>query len=125
MRTGQVPYWALFGTTPSLDRLTGYLSGTSAYDDIRLTVFPHGIDSVGLASIGEWQRLLGQARQHGRLLAVDPDHYPRHFRALTGFHHDLSRLPRVPAMPPLPWDAARRYLASHAPAHHTTFRVAA
>lgn len=125
VRTGHVPYWALFGTEPSLDRLAGYLSGTPAYDDIRLTVFPHGMDSIGLAAIGEWQRLLGQARQHGQLLAVDPEHYPRHFRALTGFHHDLSRLPRAPAIPPLGWDTARRYLASNAPAHNTAFHVAA
>ncbi len=53
MRTGLVPYWALFGTRPSLDRLAGYLSRT-AYDDIRLTVFPHGEDSIGLPGIGEW-----------------------------------------------------------------------
>jgi hypothetical protein len=26
MRTGSVPYWALFGTQPPLDRLAGYLS---------------------------------------------------------------------------------------------------
>lgn len=125
VRTGHVPYWALFGTEPSLDRLAGYLSGAPAYDDIRLTVFPHGMDSIGLPAVGEWQRLLGQARQHGQLLTVDPEHYPRHFRALTGFHHDLSRLPRAPAIPPLGWDTARRYLASHAPAHNTAFHVAA
>lgn len=123
MRTGHVPYWALFGTRPSLDRLADYLSGTPPYEDIRLTVFPHGIESVGLATIGEWQGLLGRARQHGRLLAVDPDHYPRHFRALTGFHRDLSRLPRTPTMPPLPWNTARDYLAGQGPARNVTFDV--
>ena len=113
MRTGSVPYWALFGTRPSLDRLAGYLSRAARYDDIRLTIFPHGVESVGLPGIAEWQAVLGHVRQHGQLLAVDPDRYPRHFRALTGFHRELSRLPRIPAMPPLGWDAARQHLAPH------------
>jgi hypothetical protein len=121
MHTGSVPYWALFGVQPSLDRLTGYLSREPAYDEIRLTVFPHGEDSIGLPAIGQWRSATDRAREHGELIAVRPDRYPRHFRALTGFHHELSRLPRIPVPLPLSWDAARRYLATHAAAHHVTF----
>lgn len=121
IRTRSVPYWALFGTQPSLDRLTGYLSGASAYDDIRLTVFPHGARSIGLPSAEQWRAATGYARRHGEFVAVHPDRYPRHFRALTGFHHELSRLPRAPAAPMLTWDAARRYLAAHATSHNATF----
>jgi hypothetical protein len=121
IRTGSVPYWALFGTRPSAERLAGYLSSTAGYDDIRLTVFPHGTESIGLAGIGEWQALLGRARRHGQLLAVEPSRYPRHFRALSGFHRELSRLPRAAAVPPLRWDAARKYLAAQAAAHNVTF----
>jgi hypothetical protein len=113
MRTGSVPYWALFGTRPSLDRLAAYLSRAATYDDIRLTIFPHGVESAGLPCVGEWQAVLASARRHGQLLAVDPGRYPRHFRALTGFHRELSRLPRVPAVPSLRWDTARKYLAPH------------
>jgi hypothetical protein len=121
LRTGSVPYWSVFGTRPSLDRLAGYLSGTQPYDEILLTVFPHGEDSIGLASAGEWQAVLRHARRPGRLLAVDPEHYPRHFRALSGFHRELSRLPRVPALPPLTWAAARSFLAARAPACNAAF----
>jgi hypothetical protein len=113
MRIGSVPYWALFGTRPSLDRLAGYLSRAARYDDIALTSFPHGVESAGLPGIGEWQAVLGHARRLGQLLAVDPGRYPRHFRALTGFHRELSRLPRVPAVPSFGWDTARHYLAPH------------
>jgi hypothetical protein len=121
MRTGSVPYWALFGTQPSLDRLAGYLSRAAGYDDIRLTIFPHGVESIGLPGIGEWQAVLGCARRNGQLLALEPGRYPRHFRTLTGFHRELNRLPHVPASPPLGWDAARQYLAPHAAAHNVTF----
>lgn len=121
LRTGSVPYWAMFGSQPSLDRLAGYLSGTPAYDDIRLTVFPHGADSIGLPGIGEWEAELRNARRHGELIAIDPAHYPRHFRSLTGFHRELNRLPRVPALPPLGWDSARRYLAAMRWPHNVAF----
>jgi hypothetical protein len=120
MRTGHVPYWALFGVQPSRDRLASYLSHAAPYDQIRLTVFPHGEESIGLASIGEWQDVLARARQGGQLLAVEPRRYPRHFRALSGFHRELSRLPRR-ALPPLGWDAARHYLVTHAAEHNVTF----
>jgi hypothetical protein len=73
-----------------------------------------GEDSIGLPGIGEWQALLGSARQHGELLAIEPRHYPRHFRALFGFHRELSRLPRIPDLPRLGWDAAHQYLVTHA-----------
>ena len=120
MRTASVPYWALFGSRPSLDRLAGYLSCAPGYDEILLTVFPHGVESIGLPGAGEWQDVLREARQHGRLLAIDPSRYPRHFRALPGFHRELSRLPATPAPPPLDWDTARRYLATHGPARNVT-----
>lgn len=81
------------GPRPSLERLADYLSHTAGYDDIRLTVFPHGADSAGLATIGEWQAVLGDASRHGQLIAVDPDRYPRHFRALSGFHRELVGCP--------------------------------
>jgi hypothetical protein len=93
MRTGSVPYWALFGAQPSLERLAGYLSRAARYDDIRLTIFPHGVESIGLPGIGEWQAMLGYARQGGQLLAIEPGRYPRHFRALTGFHRELDHGP--------------------------------
>lgn len=67
--------------------------------------------------------MLGRARQHGQLVAIEPGRYPRHFRALSGFHRELSRLPRVPALPPLGWETAREYLASHAAARNMTFSL--
>lgn len=124
LRTGQVPYWALFGTRTSLDRLRAYLDATAPFDDIRLTIFPHGVRSADLPELPEWQEVLGRATRHGQLTAVSPVHYPRHFRTIAGFHRELSRLPRVPALPPLGWDAARQYLADHAAEHHVAFDAA-
>jgi len=74
-----------------------------------MTVFPHREDSIGLPGVGEWQAVPAHPRHRPRPL-------PRHFRALTGFPRELSRLPRMPTLPPLDWDAARQYLAAHAAA---------
>jgi hypothetical protein len=120
IRTGSVPYWALFGVRQSLDRLASYLAHAPRYEQIRLTVFPHGVESIGLPEVGEWQALAGQGRDGGGLVAIEPRLYPRHFRAITGFHRELSRLPRVPAPPPLTWEAARDYVADHGAAHQVT-----
>jgi hypothetical protein len=78
-------------------------------------------DSIDLASIGEWQAVLNYARQHGELVAIDPSRYPRHFREPTGFHRELSRLPRAPALPPLSWEEACQYLAAHGPDFDVAF----
>lgn len=113
IRTASVPYWALFAGRPSLDRLARYLSQSREFD-IRLGIFPHGTESVGLPAISEWQSLLADSPCGGTLVAVDTDHYPRHFRALSGFHRELSHLPRQSQIPLLDWSHARQYLAAHA-----------
>lgn len=69
--------------------------------------FPDGAESIGLPSIGEWQAILSYTGHDGRLLAVDPNRYPRHFRVLSGFHRERSRLPRAPAVRPLDWGGSR------------------
>lgn len=111
MRAGLVPYWALFGTEPARNRLAGYLSGTEPYGDILLTVFPHGVDSIGLAGVDDWRELIGN---DGTFLGVDPGRYPRHFRALSGFHRELARLPRRGIGPPLTWPQVEHFLSRNA-----------
>ena len=65
--------------------------------------------------------MLRNARQHGQLIAIEPGHYPRHFQALTGVYRELNRLPRASALPPLGWETARQYLATHAAAQNVAF----
>lgn len=121
IRTRSVPYWALFAVQPSLERLVGYISCTAAFDDIRLTVFPHGAQSIGVPSISEWQAVAGYARRSGELVAICPERYPHHFRALTGFHRELSRQPRAAAVPTLSWGTARDFIAANASSRNVLF----
>jgi hypothetical protein len=118
MRTGSAPYWALFGSRPSLDRLTDYLENARAYDEIRVGIFPRGTESAGLPAVAEWQAILKYARSGGQLLAVDSDRYPRHFRALTGFHRELARLPEQVVPSGLDWRYVSEYLGAYGGPHN-------
>lgn len=118
MRIEAVPYWSLFAGQPSLDRLAGYLARVACYEDIRLTIFPHGTVSAGLPDISAWRSLLSRAQRGGEFVAVDPARYPRHFGSLTGFHRQLATLPAAPQAPRLNWDDALAYLARYASAYN-------
>ncbi len=100
LRTGSVPYWAVFNTEPSRAALATYLDGVDPYDEIRLTLMSHGVDSIGLASIRDWEEVTSRARKVGTLLGVDRNHYPRDFATFARFHQELSRVRAHYPMPP-------------------------
>jgi hypothetical protein len=62
MRTGSVPYWALFGTQPSLDRLAGYLSRTARYNDIRRRTTWPGASAPAVPPVRRKATYLGISR---------------------------------------------------------------
>src|SRR4029450_13636290 len=53
IRTGSVPFWMVFNTEPSLRALTSYLRDAPSFDEVRLTLFSHGVDSIGLVPRAE------------------------------------------------------------------------
>ncbi len=112
LRSGSVPYWMVFNTDPSRDRLGSYLDRSDPYDEIRLLLFSHGVESVGLATIQSWEQLLTRARKIGVLTGVDRDAYPRDFASLARAHRELARIrARYPMPLPLDWSTAEEFLA--------------
>jgi hypothetical protein len=93
LRTGSVPFWMVFNTELSADRLESYLEGTDPYDYIHLMLFSHGVDSVGLAPIGRWRSALRRARTHGSFAGIDERRFPRDFATFVHYHTDLKELP--------------------------------
>ncbi|RVU15558.1 hypothetical protein EOT10_38925 [Streptomyces antnestii] len=105
LRTGSVPYWAFFGTETSRAGLEAYLDATTPYDEIRILLFNHGTDSIGLAGAQDWQRTAARARKVGVLTGVDATAYPRDFASFVRSHRELSKIrTRYPLA--LPLDAA-------------------
>jgi hypothetical protein len=99
LRTGSVPYWMVFNTEPSRQSLLSYLDATDPYDEIRLMLFSHGVDSVGLASIDRWREALSRAGKIGEFAGVDTRAFPRDFACLARAHRELSRIRKRYPMP--------------------------
>jgi hypothetical protein len=111
LRTGSVPFWMVFNVEPSASRLERYLDRVEPYDDIRLMLFSHGVESVGLASIARWRSLLARARNEGRFVGVDEDAYPRDFATFVRYHTDIKHLPaRYPMPEPMVLEQLDKFL---------------
>ena len=102
LRLGAVPFWTKFNTEPAATGLARYLDGAEPYDEIDLTLFSHGVASLGLASIERWRAILARARRQGRLLGVDPETYPEDFAVFARWHPALRQIPMPEAGPPEP-----------------------
>lgn len=99
LRTGSAPFWMTFNTESSLPHLEGYLDGTEPYADIRLMLFSHGVESVGLVPIERWRKVLDRAQRQSGFVGVDERKYPKDFATFVHYHTDLKRVPARYAMP--------------------------
>jgi hypothetical protein len=95
LRTGSVPWWALFGIEGSAERLDRYLSSGDPYEQVGIMLFNHGMEGAGFAPIG-----------------VDERKYPRDFAAFKDYHEQMRRLrPLVPIPDRLSLDELDAFLA--------------
>jgi hypothetical protein len=112
LETGSVPFWLTFNCRPSLDWLRKYLSGAERYDQIRMMIFPHGTESVGLPSIDEWREVMTEASGDAAFLGVNEKAYPNHFGELARYDSELEALEgRHPLPEPMPLEDFERFLA--------------
>ena len=100
LRTGSVPYWTVFGTRTFRADLDMYLDGTEPYDEIRILLFNHGTESIGLSSAEDWRHTAARARKIGVLTGVDAAAYPRDFAGLVRSHRELAKIRTRYPMPP-------------------------
>lgn len=109
LRTGSVPLWLTFNAGSSPGTLREHLDSVS-YDEIRMMLFSHGTESIGLAPIETWQHLVGRARRFGTLLGADPAAYPRDFAGLVRAHRELTRVPAREELPKMSFHEAESLL---------------
>lgn len=96
LRIGSVPYWAKFGTIPSLERLARYIEASGAWEELLVMLFPHGTEGANFADAPRWRELIERVGGGG-FIGVDEDAYPRDFAGLKRYHEDLKqRGPRYP-----------------------------
>jgi hypothetical protein len=102
LATGSVPFWLVFNTEPSLAAIHRYLDATDPFDEIRMSLFSHGVESVGLPTIDQWRSVLHRAGKIGSFLGVDEQAFPRDFATMARYHQALARVrKRYPMPPPL------------------------
>jgi hypothetical protein len=99
LRTAATPFWMVFNKEPSLAAVERYLDGADPFDEIDLTLFSHGVDSVGLPPIDRWAAVLSRAHRSGRFVGVDPRAFPRDFAVFLRFHRDLAAITARSPMP--------------------------
>lgn len=109
-RLGAVPFWTLFAVEDSQRRLARYLD-ERAFDFIHLMAFQHGVESIGVAPLDGWKRLLARARVEGSLLGLREELYPRDFGMFLRYGEAIRAIPERHAMPaPLTLDDVKRFL---------------
>ncbi|MFL5878535.1 MAG: hypothetical protein ACJ782_00230 [Actinomycetota bacterium] len=111
LAAGLVPLWTTFNTEDAAAPVERYLDQRPPFAEIHLTLFAHGVESVGLAPIQRWRAILGRASREGRFAGVDPRAYPRDFASFVRYHHALKRIgQRAPLPEPLPWASVEAFL---------------
>lgn len=91
IRTRSVPFWMVFNTEGSFQALDRYLGPVPAFDELLITLFSHGVDSIGLVPISEWRSLFSRARRRGDFIGVDEGAFPRDFGVFVRYHFEFLR----------------------------------
>lgn len=99
LRTGSVPFWMTFNDEGSLAAAREYLDGGRAFDEIMLTLFQNGVDTVGQPTGDDWRALLSRARREGRPAGVDLDRFPHDLAQYARYDEAIAE---TPARHPLP-----------------------
>ncbi|MDQ3938415.1 MAG: hypothetical protein M3253_07015, partial [Chloroflexota bacterium] len=100
LRTGSVPFWMKFQMEPSLEWVNAYLDGAEPYDDIRAIMMNHGVESVGLPSVADWERVLDRATERGAFLGLKPDEFPFDLEHFARYHDAFQT--EIPSRYPMP-----------------------
>lgn len=104
-------------TQSDAQALEAYLASVSEpYNEIRMMLISHGLNSVGMASRERWQAILKQAQTQGAFVGVDPTKYPLDLRTNVRYRDALTEniSKRYPLPPPLPLSQLDTFLdASH------------
>lgn len=112
MRTGSVPYWMYFNDENSLAGLERFLDGRDTFDDIVLSLFQNGVETIGQPTGEEWGKVMDRARQRGIFSGTSLEEFPYDFGQFARYEEALQELPaRYPVPAPLTWSELEDFLA--------------
>lgn len=112
LRTGSVPYWMFFNEENSMARLTDFLDEREDFDDIVLSLFQNGVETIGQPAGPEWQSILDRARGTGIYAGTALEEFPFDFAQYGMYDDALKQLSaRYPLPGPLSWAEFEEFLA--------------
>jgi hypothetical protein len=122
-RTRSVPFWMVFNTEGSFQALERYLGGTPAFDELLITLFSHGVDSIGLVPIEQWRSLFPRAKERGDFIGVDEASFPRDFAVFVRYHFDFLRKIRArhPSPPTMTFRELNEFLSQAGERYRVTW----
>jgi hypothetical protein len=100
IRTRSVPFWMVFNKEPSWHAVDRYLRDAPSFDEVLITLFSHGVDSIGLVPIEQWRQLGHRAARGTGFIGVDERAFPRDFAVFVRYHFDFLR--KIRARYPMP-----------------------
>jgi hypothetical protein len=115
----------VFNTEPSFDAVNRYLDTAPPQSEIYLTLFSHGVNSIGLVPIERWRSIFGRARRTGSFMGVDEDAFPRDFAVFVRFHRALQQLEPHYSLPaPLTLNELDQFLSRNGHGYQVDWRSA-
>ncbi len=93
MRTASVPFWTSFAVEQAAAALEHHLDTRPAFAEAYATLFCHGVESIGIASVERWRAVLAKAKRRSDLVGVDAERFPRDFSVFVRYHDALRGLP--------------------------------
>lgn len=102
LRTGSIPYWMFFNEENSMSRLARYLDSREPFEDIVLSLFQNGVETIGQPSGEAWHAILDRARGSGRYAGTALEEFPFDFAQFAMYDEAMKQLPaRYPVPAPL------------------------
>jgi hypothetical protein len=99
LKAGLVPLWTIFPVESAVRTTADYLrSAESRYQSVHIGLFPHGVESTGIAKPELWREKLNDNKIN--FLGVDTERYPADFAALARYGAALRDMPRRSAPQP-------------------------
>ncbi|MFP4089298.1 MAG: hypothetical protein ACLFT3_03255 [Cyclobacteriaceae bacterium] len=114
IKSCSVPLWMLFNDGQSADFVENYLKNRPEFDEIYMMLMSHGTESIGLAGIERWDKILTYARKNQKYIGVSRDDYPVNFGVYMRYFEDMQDKisERYPLPESMQLSYAREFLTS-------------
>ncbi|MFW6056970.1 MAG: hypothetical protein ACOC9B_06665, partial [Chloroflexota bacterium] len=124
LRTGSVPYWALFSGRTSAEHLRDYLSQVDPYKYIYIMLLSNGMDPIEGVSIDDWRAVLRKATVRGEFVGVDEKKFPYDFASFLRYNTEVQeKIPFRYEMPSrVSVERFETFLKTHGHRYDVTFQ---